>query len=232
MLSFVCLAVLFSTVRRANGFAALHDLVTGTRVVFRPKSIESRESLRRQPAPASLHGAGSTRIGPYIVPEAVATEASAVREPIVVSGYDDRLRRAVWIELLPPGVPPLPAWRRDLGRPGRARWLSGRRSDTDSWDAYEAMDGQPLLDAVATAQPGRGCGTGLPISRTRSRRREGRIAAGVDAGASGSPPTIARGCGLASSSPPSPAAPTWLRGLRPSRVGERTTFLYGTRPAR
>jgi uncharacterized RDD family membrane protein YckC len=153
MLSFVCLAVLFSTVRRANGFAALHDLATGTRVVFRPKSIESREPLRRPAAPASLHGAGSTRIGPYIVPEAVAAEASAVRVPIVVSGYDDRLRRGVWIELLPPGAPPLPAWRRDLGRPGRARWLSGRRRDTDSWDAYEAMDGRPLLDAIATSQP-------------------------------------------------------------------------------
>ena len=41
----------------------------------------------------------------------------------------------------------------DLGRPARARWLSGRRSDTECWDAYEAIDGQPLLELLTKAQP-------------------------------------------------------------------------------
>ena len=152
LLSFGCLAVLFSTVRRANGFAALHDLATGTRVVLRPKAIESRESSRRQTRPASGHESGATRIGPYVVPDAVKA-ASTLDTPIVVNGYDDRLRRGVWIEVFPAGAPPIPAWRRDLGRPGRARWLSGRRSGTEAWDAYEAMDGRPLLTAIETRQP-------------------------------------------------------------------------------
>jgi uncharacterized RDD family membrane protein YckC len=153
LLSFVLLAILFSTVRRANGLAALHDLATGTRVVLRPKAIESRASSRRQPAPAALDAGGQTRIGPYVVPDSVMAQASGVTTPIVVNGYDDRLRRGVWIELLPPGAPPVPASRRDLGRPGRARWLSGRRSGADAWDAYEAMDGGPLLEAIETPQP-------------------------------------------------------------------------------
>jgi hypothetical protein len=69
-----------------------------------------------------------------------------------VDAYDDRLRRGVWLELLPIGTPPVPAQRRDLGRPARARWLSGRRSEIECWDAYEAVDGQPFLDAIARPQ--------------------------------------------------------------------------------
>jgi uncharacterized RDD family membrane protein YckC len=153
LLSFGCLAVLFSTVRRANGFAALHDLATGTRVVLRPKAIESRESLRRQSAPASLPAIGDARIGPYIVADSVKADLAALDTPMVVNGYDDRLRRGVWIELFPAGAPPIPNWRRDLDRPGRARWLSGRRSGTDSWDAYEAMEGRTLLEAIESPQP-------------------------------------------------------------------------------
>src|SRR5262249_13483969 len=44
------------------------------------------------------------------------------------------------------------ASRRDLGRPARTRWLSGRRTHHESWDAYEAVDGVPLAEAIATPQ--------------------------------------------------------------------------------
>ena len=70
-----------------------------------------------------------------------------------MDAYDDRLRRGVWMELLPIGTPALPATRRDLGRPARARWLSGRRAATECWDAYEAVDGQPLMQTIAQPQP-------------------------------------------------------------------------------
>ena len=62
-------------------------------------------------------------------------------------------RRGVWIELLPGGAPPVPAWRRDLGRPARARWISGRRLGSECWDAYEAIEGRPLLEAIGSPQP-------------------------------------------------------------------------------
>src|SRR5205807_1721620 len=77
----------------------------------------------------------------------------ALSAPVVVQGYDDRLRRRVWVEMLPAGTPPLEARRRDLGRPARTRWLSGRRAGAECWDAYEAVDGQPFLEAAASPQP-------------------------------------------------------------------------------
>jgi hypothetical protein len=76
-----------------------------------------------------------------------------VREPVRIEGYDDRLKRRVWIELLPAGTPPLAAKRRDLGRPARLRWLAGRRDATECWDAYEALEGQPFDATTPSPQP-------------------------------------------------------------------------------
>ena len=153
VVSFVCLAVLFSSIRRSNGFAALHDLASGTRVVLRPKSIEARQAAPRERGIAPVVSASAGRLGPYVVSPAVAAMAASVTSPVLVDGYDDRLRRRVWIELLPAGTRPVAVWRRDLGRAGRARWISGRRADAACWDAYEAIDGQPLPAAIASPQP-------------------------------------------------------------------------------
>jgi eukaryotic-like serine/threonine-protein kinase len=152
VLSFVCLAIQFSTIRRANGYSAIHDLLSRTRVVLRLRPVEARETSRRERAAAALPSSGA-RIGPYVVTDAVKASAAHVSAPTIVDGYDDRLHRGVWIELLPPGTPAVPAWRRDLGRPARARWISGRRTADECWDAYEAFDGRPLLHAVASPQP-------------------------------------------------------------------------------
>ncbi len=38
----VCLVALFSTVRRSNGYIALHDRATGTRVVLKRRVTERR----------------------------------------------------------------------------------------------------------------------------------------------------------------------------------------------
>ena len=148
----VFLAILFSTARRANGFAALHDRATGTRVVLRPHAVEARETAARPPV-AARPSPSSTRVGPYVVAPGLKEQVPHVTAPVAVDAYDDRLRRGVWLELLPIGTSPVPAQRRDLGRPARARWLSGRRSEIECWDAYEAVDGQPLLDAIVRPQP-------------------------------------------------------------------------------
>jgi hypothetical protein len=42
---------------------------------------------------------------------------------------------------------------RSLRRVGRLRWISGRRSGDENWDAFEAPGGAPLLDLVAKPQP-------------------------------------------------------------------------------
>ena len=41
---------------------------------------------------------------------------------------------------------------RNVSRPGRLQWLNGRRDASGAWDAYGALDGQPLL-ALTGDQP-------------------------------------------------------------------------------
>ena len=145
---FMVLLILFSTARRSNGFAALHDRASGTRVVRRPGAIERREVRRHDQERARVFDA-RLRVGPYLV----AQDPSSAARPALVEGYDDRLGRAVWIDLLPSGAAPLGSTRRDVGRPTRTRWLSGRRDGDACWDAYEAIDGRPFSAVTAAAQP-------------------------------------------------------------------------------
>jgi hypothetical protein len=44
---------------------------------------------------------------------------------------------------------------RGLGRIGRLRWLTGRRSPEGNWDAYEAVPGQPLVSLLGQRRPWR-----------------------------------------------------------------------------
>jgi hypothetical protein len=141
----VPLIVLFVSARPRNGFAGLHELVSGTRVLL-------VQSVERFVAPASA-GAEPAAIGPArIGPYALLNEASGQSDPGLLRGWDVRLRRPVWLHLVPAGFA-LPEWRRDLARPARLRWLAGRRDERASWDAYEAVDGRSFLAAVETPQP-------------------------------------------------------------------------------
>ena len=146
----VCLAILFSTARKANGYSALHDRASHTRVVRRRETAEARHRVERVRPEPPAQVEGGMRIGPYLVP---ATTAMNVAAPLRIDGYDDRLERRVWIELLPAGTPPLSAMRRDLGRTTRARWLGGRRGSDGCWDAYEAIDALPFAEATRDRQP-------------------------------------------------------------------------------
>jgi hypothetical protein len=143
-MSVVWLALLFFPARKKNGYTALHDRFTRTRVVRRRKRAEARERASRTVVESVAPFESDRRVGPFLVP---AATAAVVSEPVRVEGYDDRLKRRVWIEVLPAGTPALPAKRRDLGRATRLRWLAGRRDGGESWDAYEAIEGQPF-DAV------------------------------------------------------------------------------------
>jgi uncharacterized RDD family membrane protein YckC len=147
----VCLAVLFSGARRSNGYTALHDRATATRVVVKRNVTEARQRQEGDRARAvNVAPDGGARIGPYLVP---AGTVWPVHTAVSIEGHDDRLGRRVWLDLLPPGSPALSPLRRDLGRPGRARWLGGRRNDHECWDAYEGIEGEPIHVAASRAQP-------------------------------------------------------------------------------
>ena len=138
--------LIFSTCRRQNGFAAWHDLWSGTRVLARPNQPvrpTSSPVVEAPPATGEL-----VQIGPYHV----LAELGRSDDATVLLGYDARLLRKVWLRRVPPATPPVAMALRHLARPGRFRWLNGRRDGDDSWDAYEASAGQPLLNLVATRQ--------------------------------------------------------------------------------
>jgi len=144
------LIVLFARARKSNGYTALHDRITQTRVVRRRVRAEARDRADRAVGDLARPIDGEERIGPFIVP---GSTPIAVTAPTRIVGFDDRLQRRVWIELLPAGTPALPAQRRDLGRPARLRWLAGRRDGQDCWDAYEAVEGAPFAALAGTPQP-------------------------------------------------------------------------------
>jgi uncharacterized RDD family membrane protein YckC len=132
----------FVSARRRNGFAGLHDLLTGTRVIElaayerRPKLAPANDTpARRDDAPV---------IGPFHVLDSLADDERGE----ILLGFDTRLLRRVWIHKQPVGTPSIPPHRRDLARKGRLHWLAGRRSDTECWDAYEALTGQPLVSLL------------------------------------------------------------------------------------
>jgi hypothetical protein len=144
---YVIMGLLFCTVRRRNGFAAVQDLLTGTRVISRA-AFGSRpvQASGEAPLPAAESAAA---IGPYQVLQALADSASAKW----FLGYDLKLLRKVWIRTVPPGTPPIPVPLRSLSRVGRLRWLTSKRSPEENWDAFEALTGQPLLELARNPQP-------------------------------------------------------------------------------
>jgi uncharacterized RDD family membrane protein YckC len=144
----VLLALLFSSMRRRNGWAALHDLGSDTRVVARVATAEARRRAGVDELPDRLRApiAGATRCGPFVLLE----EAGRVGHDAVAAAFDPLLRRRVWIHFVSEDAPPMIAARRDVSRPTRLRWLTGQRSGHRHWDAFEAPGGEPLTARLSS----------------------------------------------------------------------------------
>lgn len=144
---YVFLALMFSTARRRNGFAGIHDFLSKTRVIVR-SAYESRPVLPSgdEPLPDT---AAMPRIGPYHV---LVRLHETDREQFVL-GYDRRLLRKVWIRTFSDGEPPVAEEIQTLGRRGRLRWLGGKRAPDACWDAYEALSGKSLVNLLGEHQP-------------------------------------------------------------------------------
>lgn len=144
---YALLALLFATARRRNGFAAIQDLATKTRVVSRA-ALAQRQTL----AVSDLQPAGVESyptVGPFHVLQSLGKAGDAEW----IEGYDLRLLRRVMIRRVAAGTPPLPAALHHVSRVGRLRWLAGRRSGEENWDAFEGVGGQALLKLVDQPRP-------------------------------------------------------------------------------
>ena len=138
------IGVLFCTARRRNGYAGLHELGTGTRVVRIPPATKRvRLSVAEDSSDDPLEGTAS--VGPYHVIEPLGASDSGRW----FLAYDTKLLRRVWVHSLAPGTPTIPPAQRNLNRQGRLRWITGRRSEEESWDAYEAPGGRSLVSMIA-----------------------------------------------------------------------------------
>jgi uncharacterized RDD family membrane protein YckC len=156
--------------RRENGFSTVWDLLSGTRVIIKPKSSErpALEALARSDA-RSAAADGHDELTAWDAcdgksedareEESATSEAAApasmlgpyeVIEAIVpaawLAGRDPVLRRRVWLLKRTGGA--LAQTRRAVARPGRLRWLQEVRDDGATWDAYEAVPGTPFARLV------------------------------------------------------------------------------------
>lgn len=146
-ISLLCFLVVFATMRRQNGLAGIHEVLSGTRVV-RLSNLPRRSAIEPSsyPEPTTTD---SNRIGPYLVIRSLRRVPS---EELFL-GYDPKLQRKTWIQVQSTTTPHVSDSRRDLNRPGRLRWLNGRRSAEECWDAYEAFEGGPLAALLVEQQP-------------------------------------------------------------------------------
>ena len=144
---YLVLGLMFSTARRRNGFAGVHDLLTRTRVTSRA-ALLVRPGLAVVETPPPQAGQNMV-LGPYHILEDLGQSPGGQW----LLGYDLRLLRKVWIRTVPAGTPPVPITVRNIGRIGRLRWLTGRRSAEENWDAFEAPTGKPLLAMAGSRQP-------------------------------------------------------------------------------
>ena len=145
VLGLLGLAVVSWSMRTSNGFAGLHELASGTRVMRR------RAAVRREPertvgsypiveAP-SVELVGETR-GPYRLEARIASCDTGE----LFRGRDDALDRPVWI--LDHPSRPTEHW--EVNRPGRLRRLLRGEDAGRSWEAFEAPEGVSLQRLVAT----------------------------------------------------------------------------------
>jgi hypothetical protein len=126
------------TARRENAFTTFWDLVSGTRVVVKPKGTV-RPSIEPE-AQSEMPVEGLESLGPYhLIKEMVPGMWIVAADPV--------LRRRVWLLRRTASEPP-PA-RRNLARSGRLRWLQKVETAEATWDAFEATRGAPFASLLA-----------------------------------------------------------------------------------
>lgn len=140
-------ALLFATMRRSNGWAAVQDMVSHSRVVQTRHDELRRAAPVASPATGASNSDSHARYGSF----EVGRELGKVPGGRLLDGLDIVLRRRVWVVEVAIGTPEVSTSRREVDRVGRLHWLAGVRSATENWDAFEAPQGAPVDPTPAGA---------------------------------------------------------------------------------
>jgi uncharacterized RDD family membrane protein YckC len=138
IMSLVLQVVLFGTMNRRNGYRAVHDLLSGSRVVTLPARAGSAAAVRAVERKVRIpHGSRVAEANAFHL----VRRLWATRVRTLSLARDEGLCRDVWIleaiEAPLPKAPPV--------RPARLRQL--RANDRPAWRAYEKPGGRPLFEA-------------------------------------------------------------------------------------
>jgi len=137
------------SMRSTNGFRGLHEFASGTRVVPIPEeSLAGRTSVPIVAAHQSDDIPDT--LGPYTVRGALGYSGGNR----VLLGRDDTLDRAIWLFCRHDDTATPSTARTEVARPTRLRWLQSGSTDATSWDAYEAVHGVPLEQALQQPRSG------------------------------------------------------------------------------
>lgn len=147
---YALIGAFFLTARRANGYAALHDLATRSRVVRTrgAKAWTNRPRLEVEEESTSEPD-GLPKLGAYHVLRQL--ESSAGRPTWLA--YDTRLLRRVWIRETPIDEIDPNDKKINVARRGRQRWIGSWTEGERRFVVYEALTGKPFLEVTAEAQP-------------------------------------------------------------------------------
>jgi hypothetical protein len=142
-MSLVTILAFLTTMRRENGFAGPHEIVSKTRVMtVRWTTADSVQVLQPDQNPIA-DAARAEWFGPYrALKDVWRTEAEAL-----VLAFDDVLHRNVWIHTTTPRGKGRNANRLAAGRRGKLRWLQAGQASSD-WSAFEAPTGMSFCDWV------------------------------------------------------------------------------------
>src|SRR5262249_51261898 len=124
------------TMRRRNGFAGVHELLTHTRVM----AVPTHESTA---VPSRVEG-GSPYDGPLIGSYRPRRLVWSTGDEALIIAVDEVLQRPVWIHTFTAIARGRNIARLAEERPHRLHWLAGSRDGQLGWDAYEAPSGTGL----------------------------------------------------------------------------------------
>jgi hypothetical protein len=119
-----------------------------TRIVkIRPDS--ERHETRPNPVPVPTPKPGMSKKGPF----EITRELALWPDGALLEAWDPQLHRRVWVHVRLAEAAPHADTAHSAARPTRLRWLQRSRSVDESWDAYDAPDGAPLLSQVSAVWP-------------------------------------------------------------------------------